>query len=146
MKTQILIGLFYTTLALGAESLPPLSEPDTVRESARLALAQGVAWWSAQRLDYQPSSSRARYAALAEFGADATLPTQRVALHARLRQLLPAPAPVPVPAVPPATIRDKPPAEQTPVPKPVPLPLRDDTRDNRPSLGKSRMSPRRRMC
>ena len=45
MKTPILIGLFYTTLALGAEPLAPLSKPDTVHEAARLALAQGVAWF-----------------------------------------------------------------------------------------------------
>lgn len=49
-------------------------------------------------------------AALAEHASSETLPAQRAALHARLRQPLPAPAPVP--AVPPTATETKGGAEQ----------------------------------
>jgi hypothetical protein len=37
--------LFCATLALGGESMAPFSEPATIREAARVAMAQGVAWF-----------------------------------------------------------------------------------------------------
>ena len=40
-----LILLFCATVALGGEAMSPLSEPDAVREAARVAMAQGVAWF-----------------------------------------------------------------------------------------------------
>lgn len=41
----ILMGVFCATVARGAEPLTALADPETVREAARLALAQGVAWF-----------------------------------------------------------------------------------------------------
>jgi hypothetical protein len=52
-------------------------------------------------------------AALAEYAAVETLPVQRAALHARLRQ--PPPAPAPVPVAPPAATDRKSALKQPPV-------------------------------